>query len=145
MRKIKIYSTVGVSGTIETDVRTLVELKPLLRQREINYDGMKLLVGDTRNELSIDEAQLPETDFKLYLMPEKTKSGNRGSILETIAGLFSELSDAFQNLADAEDDEASTEDDEASTQAYSSPNIVKAVTFEDMEAMEDIKRLSNGF
>ena len=138
MRKIKIYSTVGVSGTIETDVRTLVELKPLLRQREINYDGMKLLVGDTRNELSIDEAQLPETDFKLYLMPEKTKSGNRGSILETIAGLFSELSDAFQNLADAEDDEPST-------QTYSSPNIIKAVTFEDMEAMEDIKRLSNGF
>jgi hypothetical protein len=138
MRKIKIYSTVGVSGTIETDVRTLAELKPLLRQREINYDGMKLLVGDTRNELSIDEAQLPETDFKLYLMPEKTKSGNKGSILETISGLFSDLSDAFQELADAEDDEPST-------QSYSSPSATKAVTFEDMEAMDDIKRLNGGF
>lgn len=138
MRKIKIYSTVGVSGTIETDVRTLAELKPLLRQREINYDGMKLLVGDTRNELSIDEAQLPETDFKLYLMPEKTKSGNRGSILETISGLFSDLSDAFQDLANVEDEESPT-------QAYSSSSATKAVTFEDMEAMEDIKRLNSGF
>jgi len=139
MRKIKIYSTVGVSGTIETDVRTLAELKPLLRQREINYDGMRLLVGDTRNELSIDEAQLPETDFKLYLMPEKTKSGgNKEDILNEISETFSDLADAFSRLADAESDEPST-------QAYSSPSATKAVTFEDMEAMEDIKRLNGGF
>ena len=74
-RKIKIYTTAGMPGTIETNVSTLGELKPLLRQREINYDGMKMLVGETKNELSVDEAVLPTEDFKLYLMPAKTKSG----------------------------------------------------------------------
>ena len=74
-RKIKIYTTNGMPGTIETNVSTLGELKPILRQREVNYDGMKLLVGETKNELSQDEAILPEGDFKLYLMPAKTKSG----------------------------------------------------------------------
>ena len=74
-RKIKIYTTAGIPGTIETNVSTLGELKPLLRQREINYDGMKMLVGETKNELSVDEATLPTGDFKLYLMPAKTKSG----------------------------------------------------------------------
>ena len=74
-RKIKIYTTAGIPGTIETNVSTLGELKPLLRQREINYDGMKMLVGETKNELSVDEALLPTEDFKLYLMPAKTKSG----------------------------------------------------------------------
>lgn len=74
-RKIKIYTTAGVPGTIETNVSTLGELKPLLRQREINYEGMKMLVGETKNELSVDEATLPTGDFKLYLMPAKTKSG----------------------------------------------------------------------
>ena len=74
-RKIKIYTTTGMPGTIETNVSTLGELKPLLRQREINYDGMKMLVGETKNELSVDEAVLPTEDFKLYLMPSKTKSG----------------------------------------------------------------------
>ena len=74
-RKIKIYTTNGMPGTIETNVSTLGELKPILRQREINYDDMKLLVGETKNELSVDEAVLPTEDFKLYLMPAKTKSG----------------------------------------------------------------------
>lgn len=74
-RKIKIYTTAGMPGTIETNVSTLGELKPLLRQREVNYDGMKMLVGETKNELSVDEAVLPTEDFKLYLMPAKTKSG----------------------------------------------------------------------
>ena len=74
-RKIKIYTTNGMPGTIETNVSTLGELKPILRQREINYDDMKMLVGETKNELSVDEAVLPTEDFKLYLMPVKTKSG----------------------------------------------------------------------
>ena len=78
IRTIKIYSTVGVSGVIETNVTTLAELKPLLSQRGIDYAGMKMLIGETRNELSQDEAILPEGDFKLYLMPVKTKSGGTG-------------------------------------------------------------------
>ena len=93
-RKIKIYTTAGIPGTIETNVSTLGELKPLLRQREINYDGMKILVGETKNELSVDEAILPEGDFKLYLMPAKTKSGVD----------FDEMEEAVERIEDKLDE-----------------------------------------
>ncbi len=96
-RRIKVLSTVGVSGTIETNVQTLGELKPLLRQREINFSGMKMMVGETRNELNMDEARLPEGDFKLYLMPQKTKSGSSDTaeICYNIAELFEALGAAL--------------------------------------------------
>ena len=93
-RKIKIYTTNGMPGTIETNVSTLGELKPILRQREINYDGMKLLVGETKNELSVDEAVLPTEDFKLYLMPAKTKSGVD----------FDEMEEAVERIEDKLDE-----------------------------------------
>lgn len=98
-RKIKVLSTLGVSGTIETNVTTLGELKPLLEQREINITGMKLMVGETRNELNLDDAKLPEGDFKLYLMPAKTKSGTRtvSDIAYNLAALFEELGSILAN------------------------------------------------
>ena len=139
MRKIKIYSTVGASGTIETDVRTLGELKPILRQREINYDGMKMLVGETRNELSVDEAVLPEVDFKLYLMPEKTKSGSVVSKLERLAEIFGEAQEICEDLANEIEDNGG----EISSSVVSSTS--KGLSFEDMEAMEDLKRLQGGY
>lgn len=139
MRKIKIYSTVGASGTIETDVRTLGELKPILRQREINYDGMKLLVGETRNELSVDEAVLPEIDFKLYLMPEKTKSGSVVSKLERLAEIFGEAQEICEDLA------SEIEDNGGNVSSSVVASTGKALSFEDMEAMEDLKRLQGGY
>lgn len=97
-RKIKVLSTVGVSGTIETNVTSLGELKPLLRQREINISGMKMMVGETRNELNLDDAVLPEGDFKLYLMPAKTKSGgDAADTCRQIASLFSTLASQLSN------------------------------------------------
>lgn len=75
VRNVKIYTTAGVGGTIETNATTLGELLPILAQREINTSGMKLLIGETKNELSMDDSLLPEGDFKLYLVPAKTKSG----------------------------------------------------------------------
>ena len=107
-RRIKVLSTVGVSGTIETNVTNLGELKPLLRNQNINFDGMKMMVGETRNELSLDEAALPEGDFKLYLMPAKTKSGaNASYTMNEIADLFSQLSAKFEALADISEDTGS--------------------------------------
>lgn len=103
-RKIKVVSTVGVSGVIETNVSTLGELKPLLRQREIDYGGMKMMVGETRNELNLDDAVLPEGDFKLYLMPSKTKSGNRQAIIELenckedLSKLYSKIGNTIATL-----------------------------------------------
>lgn len=98
-RKIKVLSTIGVSGTIETNVTTLGELKPLLAQREIDYSGMKMMVGETRNELSLDDAVLPEGDFKLYLMPQKTKSGSIEGLVERLYDIATELEEIGEELA----------------------------------------------
>jgi len=98
MRTIKVYSTVGASGEVVTNVETLRELKPILVSKGIDIAGMKLVVGETRNELSIDEAVLPSTDFKLYLMPQKTKSGSIEGDLEDIADTVDRLESIIERL-----------------------------------------------
>ena len=136
-RKIKIYTTAGMPGTIETNVSTLGELKPLLRQREINYDGMKMLVGETRNELSLDEAILPEGDFKLYLMPAKTKSGvdfdemdeNIDDILDRVENIEEKLDKVLNLLSNP----------------ISTPSVVSQVSSlsaEDQREVEELRRLA---
>ena len=131
-RKIKIYTTAGMPGTIETNVSTLRELKPLLRQREINYDGMKLLVGETKNELSQDEAILPEGDFKLYLMPAKTKSGVD----------FDEMEETLERIESKVDRILSKLDNKFDT--VSSVSQTDLISPEDQREIEEVRRLASG-
>ena len=131
-RKIKIYTTAGMPGTIETNVSTLGELKPLLRQREINYDGMKMLVGETKNELSVDEAVLPTEDFKLYLMPVKTKSGVD----------FDEMEEAVERIESKVDRILSKLDNKFDT--VSSVSQTDLISPEDQREIDELRRLSSG-
>lgn len=133
-RKIKIYTTAGIPGTIETNVSTLGELKPLLRQREINYDGMKMLVGETKNELSVDEATLPTGDFKLYLMPAKTKSGVD----------LDEMEEAIERIENKVDIILS-ELDSINTSlvvSTSANKVADPISLEDQREIEELRRLA---
>ena len=109
MRQIKIYSTVGISATITTNVTTLGELLPLMMEQNVNTSGVKMMIGETRNEISHNEAVLPAGDFRLYLMPEKTKSGsfvsdsngyNKTQLFSAAASNFESLGKLFRGLAD---------------------------------------------
>ena len=134
-RKIKIYTTNGMPGTIETNVSTLGELKPLLRQREINYDGMKMLVGETKNELSVDEATLPTGDFKLYLMPAKTKSGVD----------FDEMEEAIERIENKVDRILSKLDSINTSLVVSTTSASKVadpISLEDQREIEELRRLA---
>ena len=131
-RKIKIYTTNGMPGTIETNVSTLGELKPILRQREVNYDDMKLLVGETKNELSQDEAILPEGDFKLYLMPAKTKSGVD----------FDEMEEAIERIEDKLEMILFKLDNKSAT--VSSVSQTNLISPEDQREIEEVRRLASG-
>ena len=141
-RKIKIYTTAGMPGTIETNVTTLGQLKPLLSQREINYSGMKMLVGETKNELSVDEATLPEGDFKLYLMPAKTKSGvdfdemeeNLESVFNIVQRLERKI-DALTTKVNGVSSGASLSDSMGSK---------PLISMEDQREIEELKRLASG-
>ena len=131
-RKIKIYTTNGMPGTIETNVSTLGELKPILRQREVNYEGMKLLIGETKNELSQDEAILPEGDFKLYLMPAKTKSGVD----------FDEMEETLERIESKVDRILSELDNKFDT--VSSVSQTNFISPEDQREIEEVRRLASG-
>ena len=141
-RKIKIYTTNGMPGTIETNVSTLGELKPILRQREVNYDDMKLLVGETKNELSQDEAILPEGDFKLYLMPAKTKSGVD----------FDEMEETLERIESTVDRIEETLDEVLSLlknggnvgAVGNSVAQTSAISPEDQREIEEVRRLASG-
>ena len=132
-RKIKIYTTAGIPGTIETNVSTLGELKPLLRQREINYDGMKMLVGETKNELSVDEATLPTGDFKLYLMPAKTKSGVD----------LDEMEEAIERIENKVDRILSKLDsiNTSLVVSTSAGKVADPISLEDQREIEELRRL----
>ena len=133
-RKIKIYTTAGIPGTIETNVSTLGELKPLLRQREINYDGMKMLVGETKNELSVDEATLPTGDFKLYLMPAKTKSGVD----------LDEMEEAIERIENKVDRILSKLDsiNTSLVVSTSASEVADPISLEDQREIEELRRLA---
>lgn len=141
-RKIKIYTTAGMPGTIETNVTTLGALKPLLSQREINYDGMKMLVGETKNELSVDEATLPEGDFKLYLMPAKTKSGVDFDDMEedvqvtknTVSRIESKVDQILSILKSTP----------TQTSNSSVISIKPSLSLEDQKEIEELQRLASG-
>lgn len=133
-RKIKIYTTAGIPGTIETNVSTLGELKPLLRQREINYDGMKMLVGETKNELSVDEATLPTGDFKLYLMPAKTKSGvDFDAMEEAIERIENKVYKILSKL-----DSINT----SLVVSTSASKVADPISLEDQREIEELRRLA---
>ena len=134
VRKIKIYTNVGMPGTIETNVSTLGELKPLLSQREINFIGMKMLVGETKNELSVDEAVLPEGDFKLYLMPAKTKSGVD----------FDEMEEAIERIENKVDRILSKLDsiNTSSVVSTSASKVADPISLEDQREIEELRRLA---
>lgn len=142
VRKIKIYTTSGMPGTIETNATTLAGLKPILRERNINFDGMKMLVGETKNELSMDESVLPEGDFKLYLMPAKTKSGvdfddmedNVGDITSTVHRIESKVDSILAKLNAS-----------ASATSYVAPSVLAtSISMEDQREIEELKKLASG-
>jgi hypothetical protein len=137
-RSIKVYTTVGVSGTVETNVRTLGELKPILRQQEIDYSGMKMLVGETKNELNVDDAVLPEGDFKLYLVPQKTKSGSIEDTLEEIQEEQAEQAAKLNEILSI------LKGNGGAVAASPSASVAKSrISLEDQKALDEIRSMSS--
>tara|TARA_R110002020_G_scaffold22721_1_gene76414 strand:- start:990 stop:1223 length:234 start_codon:yes stop_codon:yes gene_type:complete len=74
MRAITLFSTQSNNReTIQSSAATWGELKGEVSHM-INGD-MKATVKETKNDLSNDDAILPEGAFTLFLFPNKVKSG----------------------------------------------------------------------
>ena len=76
MRNIKVYSTSGRTNVnLATEATTFSQLKNELDGQGISTSSMKCVIGESKLTLESDNAILPETDFTLFIMPKKTKSG----------------------------------------------------------------------
>ena len=80
MKKVRVISTVGQKlNVIESNATTWGELKSDLSSRGYELSSTKAIVGETQNTLEQTDAILPVTDFSLFILPSKTKSGS-GSV-----------------------------------------------------------------
>lgn len=76
-KTVLVYTTTGQGNnkTFESVSETFGDLKRELSANGITHDNMKAVVGESRVTLESDLAQLPTTNFTLFLMPKKTKAG----------------------------------------------------------------------
>lgn len=90
MKKVTVYSSnLGNGKTIETSATTFGALQTDLKSDGIYTDNMRAVIGETKVTLEHPDAALPEGDFKIFLLPIKTKSGNvtRKELYEIIKDL----------------------------------------------------------
>ena len=59
----------------EVEARTFGELKK--EMKDVKWNGMRVVVRETKNTLQDDGALLPAGDFILFVVPEKVKSGGK--------------------------------------------------------------------
>jgi hypothetical protein len=80
-RKVTIKLT-SQKDVIEhmTGARTFGELKKELP--DVKFSKMRVVERSTKNTLDMDEAVLPGSDFILFLVPEKVKSGKKDKVKE---------------------------------------------------------------
>lgn len=76
-RTVTVYSTAGDSrGTnVASNATTWGQLQADLTSANINWSGMKAIEGASKHTFDSPDATLPEGDFRLFLMPVRTKSG----------------------------------------------------------------------
>lgn len=76
MRKVITYSTLGENmKEVNSSATTWGELITDLNRAGIRTDGMRATEGETQVSFESAQAQLPDGDFSLFLMPAKVKSG----------------------------------------------------------------------
>lgn len=83
--KVSVYSGSGSVKEIQFEGTKWSELQTVLRNNAISYNegSMKAVVGETENTLESNDAVVPTTDFTLFLLPQKVKSGSEDSYDES--------------------------------------------------------------
>jgi hypothetical protein len=75
-KTVTVFSTLGKQAQeFQSKATTWTELQKEMGEFRISYSGMKAVIGETRLTLESPNALLPSTNFTLFLMPVKTKSG----------------------------------------------------------------------
>ncbi len=124
MRKVRIFSTRGSMGEVSSSAETYGQLRrQLIDELGISTDNMKVIDGTTKVEYSASEAVLPTGDIKLYLVPEKTKSGT--SVWNVVAAQLAGVAKSFDAIGRASD--ATTQEEADAILAEAFGNVGKGV------------------
>ena len=75
MKNVTIVTTKGRNQQLQTNASTWGQLLAELENTGLSVDGMKAIVGQTKVTLESTEAELPQTNFTLFLSPVKIKAG----------------------------------------------------------------------
>lgn len=129
----------------ESEARTFGELKAEFS--DIKFDGMRVVERSTKNTLQMDDAILPATDFVLFVVPEKVKSGYRIPKIDVETASYNELRSHISTLNKIKNAnipmEGKTEDLRNSLRQYlkatETPDELKPVVAEEATPVEVIK------
>lgn len=103
-KTITLFSTGGKSGIeISTTSTKWGELKKEIEKQGYSLSNTKAVIGKSKVNLEHPEAELPEDNFTLFLLPVKTKSGSL-SASEVEALPYSELRKKLSELAASDGD-----------------------------------------
>lgn len=97
LKTVTVFSTLGKNAQeFKSQANTWADLQKELSELKINYSGMKAVIGETRLTVEHPNATVPATNFSLYLMPIKTKSGmaDRKELFVTIKAIVTKNPDA---------------------------------------------------
>jgi len=74
-RKINVVNTGGKNFVHTSSAQTLGQLMAELERQGVSRQGKKMIIGENRHTLEVDEAVLPKSNFTFFLLPAQTKSG----------------------------------------------------------------------
>lgn len=77
MRRVSVMTSASNSAKrFETNARTWGDLKPEIERQGLSLSGVEALLRPGNVTLSRNDAELPDEDFKVFLIPTKNKAGD---------------------------------------------------------------------
>lgn len=103
LKNVFISTSRGKSQSVKTEATNWGTFVQELEKIGLSTDGMKAIIGGLNLTLDVPTAQLPNTDFTLFLTPVKIKAGSAGYdfgyAIEDIEGLtFNELKGELKSI-----------------------------------------------
>jgi hypothetical protein len=143
-RSVTVITTVGERKVIETAATTWKELEREVKQTH-SLSNMKVVEGVRRTTLEHPDAVLPDGNFKLYLLPVKSKSGAKAAAPKKKAVAKKAVAKKAAPVK-----KATTK--KAATKAPAKAKVIKAVKVAEPvveqspeELKSEIKSLASGF
>lgn len=134
LRDITVASTTRSGAkVITTEAQTWGQLKDSLRADFGDLEKMRAVVRETRNDLTSDDAVLPNENFTLLLTPKQIKAGavDIVAVLVDVKERFSEsIDDIISGIEDGDYNKVATKSDSVKS-VTTSTSLAK--TLEDLK------------